>query len=1042
MPLPVLGLLKKFAPRPHVDTLTSDPGFPPERTRTSTDSLSDQTSTPKRRKTLGSAPGRGPNEDIIDLDQEPMSRTERRGSQTSLAHSVSSGLAEYQCVEAFTKGEARSNRRRRQPQSSHSQSVTGHVGRVRTSAQPEQIDSFDELSPAPKPTSGPRRTVRLNSTNNKAKPVAIQDSADEHILGHTTRSPSGMKRSRKRLLDETADGPDELTDGARGRQAFRSDAGQSSGVSSTVDAPSLSKRGDIKPTDWPEKTGTDTAAAGVGVQAAVCEPNLRYFVKEDQPCFLRPSGMELRVFTRDGNEAEPCDWLKVTNKAKLLVHHPESSLIKINQAMDPSALIGGLMMLKFRSPSDASWVVDWARDNLGLRLVQESESHRLHLTWDNLNSRISQAGSQTSTKRPSNGNPLPQQRTLEKPPKATSASSEGASPSTSISARTPLRHQMQVSAQPPSTPRFQVGISGENALHESRSSRSGRAVRQLEKLESPPFSTSRRWSHENRDWAKDWETPLIVRRTTVDKEDIARLDEGQCLNDNLIGYGLRYLFDEHKNTAEGLRDRVYLHNSFFYEKLKAPRGAINYDGVKNWTAKVDLLSYDYIIVPVNEHYHWWVAIICNPGKLDPDSRRPPAKRGSLSDEQDSRAEGEVPEVKMTDVTQERPSPSPEGSPASRVDLIKSDVVDLVSEDKHPGPGQSPGSKGKRTRRAKPSPKLLNPDDPRIITLDSLGSTHTQAIGHLKKYLLAEFEHKRHKVITETPPNFGMRAKRIPEQNNLCDCGIYLLGYIQQFVENPDKFIQKLLREEPLEWDFDPSHLRQLWRETILSEKRGQRKKQSASQGSRCSSAAVSTPKKSTTPSRRAASPESAEKTLNGKPEGTREAKDGSSEVPASAKAAKSPAEPVVLEPDEDGNEPQHPQRASSNEQPQHSAPSSPLGLQADDAHGDVVLESIEPSEPTEAEGPTFIRQLSSSTSTKSADDGVVFLEADSREPKSPARQKRATHDSATKGQSTAAGSCFPHTSSRFMVDSAMDLDPVVEKAEMVREPDSIDLTRD
>ncbi|KAL2191176.1 cysteine proteinase [Thermothelomyces heterothallicus CBS 203.75] len=848
-----------------------------------------------------------------------------------------------------------------------------------------------------------------------------------------------MKRPRKRLLDETADGPDELTDGTRGKQAFSSNAGQPSGVSPMVDAPSLSKRGDMKRTNWPQKTGTDIAPAGVSIQAAVCEPNFRYIVKEDQPCFLRPSGMELHVFTRDGDEAEPCDWLKITNKAKLLAYHPESSLIKISQAMDPSALIGGLMMLKFRSKLDVSWVVNWARDNLGLRLVQESESHRLHMTWDNLNSRISQAGSQASTKRLPNGNSHPQPRAIEKSPKANAVLSEGASPSTSTSARTPLRRQMQVSAQQSSTPRFQIDISGEHASHEPRSLRSGRTIRQLEKLDSPPLSTFRRWSDENSDWAKDWETPLIVRRTTVDKEDIPRLDEGQCLNDNLIGYGLRYLFDEHKNTAEGLRDRVYLHNSFFYEKLKAPRGAINYDGVKNWTAKVDLLSYDYIIVPVNEHYHWWVAIICNPGKLDPDSRRLPAKRHSLSDEQDGKAEGEVPEVEMTDVTQKWPSPSPEGSPASGVDLIKSDIVDLVSEDKHVGTGQSPSSKGKRTRKAKHGPKLLNPDDPRIITLDSLGSTHTQAIGHLKKYLLAEFEHKRHKVITETPPNFGMRAKRIPEQNNLCDCGIYLLGYIQQFVENPDRFIQKLLREEPLEWDFDPSHLRQLWRETILSEKRSQRKKQPASQGSRCSSTAVSTPKKSTTPSRHT-SPETSENRPNGASEANREAKDGSSELPASTKAAESPAKPITLGPDEDRNEPQHPPRAGSNEQPQPSAPSSSIAAQTDSANDGDVLESIEPSEPTEPENPTFIRQLSSSTSTKSADDGAGLLEVDSKESKFPARPKRVTYESTTKGQDPVAKSCFPHTSGRFVVDSSMDLDPVVEKAEMVREPDSIDLT--
>jgi sentrin-specific protease 7 len=336
----------------------------------------------------------------------------------------------------------------------------------------------------------------------------------------------------------------------------------------------------------------------------------------------------------------------------------------------------------------------------------------------------------------------------------------------------------------------------------------------------------------------------------VDKEDIPRLDEGQCLNDNLIGYGLRYLFDELGSRQGDLQKRVYLHNSFFYEKLKAGRGAINYDGVKNWTAKVDLLSYDYIIVPVNEHYHWWVAIICNPGKLDPDMRGRPGKPDAPRNEAESRANDASSDVEMTDIAAKSSLQSPGVPATAEPNLVKSDIVDLVSDDKNVSIDLTSGSRAKQTKKSRAGGRTYNPEDPRIITLDSLGSTHPIAINHLKKYLLAEFEHKRGKVIVDTPIQLGMRATNIPEQNNLCDCGVYLLGYIQEFVRDPDLFIRTLLRKEQPDWEFDPSNLRRLWRATIQEEHQTYQANQlKAAQVKREVSAAKRTPKGSAEPSR-------------------------------------------------------------------------------------------------------------------------------------------------------------------------------------------------
>src|SRR6202012_1352362 len=63
---------------------------------------------------------------------------------------------------------------------------------------------------------------------------------------------------------------------------------------------------------------------------------------------------------------------------------------------------------------------------------------------------------------------------------------------------------------------------------------------------------------------------------------------------------------------------VYFFNTHFYSGLtnlaSMPRGqrnSINFSAVERWTAKDDIFSHDFVVVPVNEMLHWYLAIICN-----------------------------------------------------------------------------------------------------------------------------------------------------------------------------------------------------------------------------------------------------------------------------------------------------------------------------------------------------------------------------------------------------------------------------------------------
>jgi sentrin-specific protease 7 len=383
----------------------------------------------------------------------------------------------------------------------------------------------------------------------------------------------------------------------------------------------------------------------------------------------------------------------------------------------------------------------------------------------------------------------------------------------------------------------------------SEQNRPRRSVRTRRDLSSPaPVSLPDRWTEVHPDWDKNWRLPLSFHRTAVEKDDIARLDEGQCLNDNIIGFYLKFLQTQAEKQRPETSKRIYFHNSFFYSKLKPTAGRhANYDGVKTWTAKVDIFSYDYIVVPVNEHFHWWVAIICNPGKLDSavaqkaaDSPGPgddieevlamssSGNAGAHSSPQDDRdvvlqdrRDVTVSDDKDGGYNLEDPYSLPDSADERNAKAAVSgkggEAAVIVDDDAAPTTAKSAPQKGrKRGRKSMGAPpRKYDPADPRIITLDSLGASHSPVCSHLKQYLIAEFKDKKGKDIEYSHPTIGMRATNIPEQNNFCDCGVYLLKYVAEFLGDPDKFIQSILLREHREWDFDASKMRNDIRQLIF-----------------------------------------------------------------------------------------------------------------------------------------------------------------------------------------------------------------------------------
>lgn len=402
----------------------------------------------------------------------------------------------------------------------------------------------------------------------------------------------------------------------------------------------------------------------------------------------------------------------------------------------------------------------------------------------------------------------------------------------------------------------------ENAvsLHETRSSTRGHDREQRSRQLRPrnPSPAPLRWTKEHPTWTKDWHGSIIYPpvgkdRARVDMGDIEKLDEGEFLNDNLIVFYLQWLQDQLKQKHPEWAERIYFQNTFFYQKLsnseKGVKG-INYEAVKKWTSKVDLLDKDYIIIPINEHAHWYVAIICNAPKLLPESENTnhsqsqdanefPGDEGTNADDSllalsphtSETGNGGGVNILMKDVSLNDNTKNREG--AEGVEELYS-APNGVLEEQHVADNSGPPpaninsdlfeletTKANQTRKPKrkslPPQRKYDPKEFRIITLDSLGSGHTVTCSNLKDYLVLEVKDKKNIEIPR-PGAIGTTAKGIPAQNNYFDCGLFLLSYIEMFLEDPDEFVSGILQnnldEKNIQWP-KASEMRKRIRELLF-----------------------------------------------------------------------------------------------------------------------------------------------------------------------------------------------------------------------------------
>lgn len=121
----------------------------------------------------------------------------------------------------------------------------------------------------------------------------------------------------------------------------------------------------------------------------------------------------------------------------------------------------------------------------------------------------------------------------------------------------------------------------------------------------------------------------------INTKDYICLGIDQYLNDVIIDFYLKYVHTE--ILTEEQRSKTHIFSTFFYNTLtntkllgqsndvKLTAAQKRHERVKNWTKHVNIFEKDFIIVPINQQSHWFLAIICFPslhGAVTLDSNQP------------------------------------------------------------------------------------------------------------------------------------------------------------------------------------------------------------------------------------------------------------------------------------------------------------------------------------------------------------------------------------------------------------------------------------
>ncbi|XP_043497008.1 uncharacterized protein LOC122520800 isoform X2 [Polistes fuscatus] len=289
----------------------------------------------------------------------------------------------------------------------------------------------------------------------------------------------------------------------------------------------------------------------------------------------------------------------------------------------------------------------------------------------------------------------------------------------------------------------------------------------------------------------------------INTEDYLCLGEDQFLNDVIIDFYLKYLTLE--VLSESDQHRTHVFSSYFYKRLTSPHAqagenavvlsaaAKRHARVQKWTKNVNIFEKDFIVIPINEHAHWFLAIICFPGlvgKVTINNKIPKEEDVHKTIQKSKKLK----DLKIQAVTIGTTTITPvtttitidQGDDGSERDEAEGDdeEMEVDSDDDEEIEGQE-SNKTQETDNG-----LQNIDCvkvPCILIFDSLaGASRCRVVATLRDYLSCEYVAKMGIEKTFSKDTIKGASPKVPQQSNFTDCGLYVLQYVESFFKDPIK----------------------------------------------------------------------------------------------------------------------------------------------------------------------------------------------------------------------------------------------------------------
>ncbi|XP_026473578.1 sentrin-specific protease 6-like [Ctenocephalides felis] len=262
----------------------------------------------------------------------------------------------------------------------------------------------------------------------------------------------------------------------------------------------------------------------------------------------------------------------------------------------------------------------------------------------------------------------------------------------------------------------------------------------------------------------------------INTEDYGSLEQDKYLNDVIIDFYLKYLCNE--ILSEEMRNKIHVFSTFFYTRLSSKVDNMSrydnsdmdyfcaqqhYNRVKNWTKNVNIFEKDFIIIPINENQHWYLAIVCFPGLT----------HRQLTSEKNTnninKREGD--HLRSSGFTSDVEYAFPTGGFRNLYDN-ENDSNNSESNQNYLDLGTNKSGSIKQ---------------PCILIFDSLSGgaiiSRQRTISVIRDYLSCEHQSK---FGTTDFDKYSIKGHcvKVPQQDNLTDCGLFVLQYVEHFFKVP------------------------------------------------------------------------------------------------------------------------------------------------------------------------------------------------------------------------------------------------------------------